>query len=413
LSYKILHITNTTRGGAGKAALRTHLALHASGVNSKMLVVDCVNISQPNDIEVYQITQKVQGRDKQAFLRTKETIDNLVLNTANVSLSKRLEVFTNPFSPYCFEEHELIEWSDIIVLHWVNWTVDFKRFFKAKVKKPIIWRLADINPILGGVHYENDLKTLRKSLTLLYLERYYVKVKLNSLKNNPPKALVVTSKWVLDIVERRNFMSDAIHELIPNSVDTSLYKPLVEIESKKIKELMGINKNEKVVGIFAESLSNKRKGFHLLRGFLENLPEGIKVVAIGQEMKFNNARNIFSLGYIKEEDELAQYLGIMDCLLIPSIEEAFGQVFIESWACGTPTISLNVGAPTSIIEEEIYYGIVLENMEELNLRHAISTVFSRNHNIDDRKKLNSWVKTKYSPELQAQAYKNLFSRIMN
>ncbi|MDB5165566.1 MAG: hypothetical protein JWM00_456 [Candidatus Saccharibacteria bacterium] len=58
------------------------------------------------------------------------------------------------------------------------------------------------------------------------------------------------------------------------------------------------------------------------------------------------------VGHIKSDNEKRQFLGNAKALLVPStFAEPFGMVTIESLACGTPVIGLDIGATTEIIED--------------------------------------------------------------
>lgn len=58
------------------------------------------------------------------------------------------------------------------------------------------------------------------------------------------------------------------------------------------------------------------------------------------------------VGHIKSDEAKQQFLGNAKALLVPSIfAEPFGMVTIESLACNTPVIGLDVGATSEIIED--------------------------------------------------------------
>ena len=60
--------------------------------------------------------------------------------------------FTLPISEYKVHLHSLIDWADIIHLHWIQDFIDFPTFF-ANVHKPILWTCHDLNPMMGGFHH--------------------------------------------------------------------------------------------------------------------------------------------------------------------------------------------------------------------------------------------------------------------
>ena len=57
---------------------------------------------------------------------------------------------------------------------------------------------------------------------------------------------------------------------------------------------------------------------------------------------------VFFLGW-RGHGELADGLACSDVMVMPSINESFGQVFVEAMACGVPVIAANAGGPPSFI----------------------------------------------------------------
>jgi len=57
---------------------------------------------------------------------------------------------------------------------------------------------------------------------------------------------------------------------------------------------------------------------------------------------------VFFLGW-RGHSELGEGLACSDVMVMPSINESFGQVFVEAMACGVPVIAANAGGPPSFI----------------------------------------------------------------
>lgn len=60
------------------------------------------------------------------------------------------------------------------------------------------------------------------------------------------------------------------------------------------------------------------------------------------------AQDVFFLGW-RGHDELPEGLACSDVMVMPSINESFGQVFVEAMACGVTVIAANAGGPPSFI----------------------------------------------------------------
>ena len=61
--------------------------------------------------------------------------------------------------------------------------------------------------------------------------------------------------------------------------------------------------------------------------------------------------DVFFLGW-RGHSELAAGLACADVMVMPSIDESFGQVFVEAMACGVPVIAARAGGPPSFINTD-------------------------------------------------------------
>lgn len=61
--------------------------------------------------------------------------------------------------------------------------------------------------------------------------------------------------------------------------------------------------------------------------------------------------DVFFVGW-RGHDELGAGLACSDVMVMPSIDESFGQVFVEAMACGVPVIAARAGGPPSFINTE-------------------------------------------------------------
>jgi len=62
-------------------------------------------------------------------------------------------------------------------------------------------------------------------------------------------------------------------------------------------------------------------------------------------------QDVFFVGW-RDHDELPGGLACSDVMVMPSIDESFGQVFVEAMACGVPVIAARAGGPPSFINVE-------------------------------------------------------------
>ena len=167
---KVVHITSSSRGGAGIAAKRLSDALVTLGVQSAYISKNhSLDFDQQQLSEDPVLTyQKLSG-----FKKLWVKLMQKIAPGPYVAFKRKLKVFANegyetlsvPFSPYRLEEHPLVKEADIVHLHWAIELVD-ARFFK-NLNKPIVWTLHDMNPFLGAFHYMTDKQRASKKLNTI------------------------------------------------------------------------------------------------------------------------------------------------------------------------------------------------------------------------------------------------------
>lgn len=106
----------------------------------------------------------------------------------------------------------------------------------------------------------------------------------------------------------------------------------------------------------SSSLSDPRKGSALLMEALKRLDTSQLVVLligrVDQTLDLGQAQTIYT-GFLGDQRQVAQALAAADLYVAPSLEETFGQVFIEAALVGTPS----VGFAGSGVSEAIVDGV--------------------------------------------------------
>lgn len=124
----------------------------------------------------------------------------------------------------------------------------------------------------------------------------------------------------------------------------------------EIRNRHGICEKEYVFGFVGRI--TRDKGVNELLAAFQKI-ENAKLLMIGDEegsdtlnsklyegSKFNN--NIIFTGRV---DDVEKYFAAMDCMILPSYREGFGNVVIESEAMGTPVIVSNIPGPIDAVED--------------------------------------------------------------
>jgi len=142
-------------------------------------------------------------------------------------------------------------------------------------------------------------------------------------------------------------------EVIPNFIDTSIYRPGLEPGYREalapngekivmhISNFRAVKRAEDVVSIFAR-LTAKQPSVLVLIG---DGPERPRVLQRADELGVRE--KVLFLGKHTSVHEL---LACADLFLLPSASESFGLVTLEAMACGAPVVASNVGGLSEVID---------------------------------------------------------------
>ncbi|MGE0481527.1 MAG: glycosyltransferase [Phycisphaerae bacterium] len=156
------------------------------------------------------------------------------------------------------------------------------------------------------------------------------------------------------------------------------------------------------------SAADPRKGIAHLAAALEllNLPD-ILVVGVGHfdPGALPPIAGMRAMGYLSDPRQMATLYAAADVFVGPSLQESFGQVFIEAAACGTPAIGYPVGGVPEAIHDGVS-GVLATRAEPRALADSIGTLY---HDADRRAQLGAWGRMLAENEFSlATAYQRLF-----
>ena len=328
---KVLHITyNDVSGGAARYVYRLHKSLIDINVDSKILVLK----KESDDNLVYQ------SSSKKFFQKFSSKIDKLIVIPFGIPTEK----FSSGVSlEFIHKDIKRIK-PDIIHLHWINNGYVSVASLK-KIKVPIIWSILDMWPILGGFHYEPSNISFRMSFLLKILFKYKKKV-----YTNLNIRIVSISNWMREkIIDSQVFENKKLDVIFP-SLDTNEFKPADRLYSRK---LLNLPIDKKIILFGANhSVIDTRKGFNFVLESIEILDNSLKdkiclVIFGANEQSANIQRLNIETHYIGkmfseigtfDAASLSALYSSADLTIMPSIQEAFGQVGSESLSCGTPVV---------------------------------------------------------------------------
>ena len=409
---KVLHITYTTSGGAGIAVLRLHEALLAQGVESKILVGQTDIVSDC----IVKITETKRGRYK---------VPNVpIINQAIRSLRRRGKCMTRmekmeyelaqldkkypayfdlPLSSYEIERHPLVEWADVINLHWISGFVDFPTFF-SNIKKPIVWTMHDLNPLYGGFHHTRLREKYSESYSALESACYNIKK--DTVTANPNVSFIALSSKMESIIKGHEIYQGKPVYKINNCVNPSQFRILSKAQCRQI---LGWPESSKILLFVNRNMNDSEKGLEeLAESLLLCDKENIHLVCVGDGMAPNIGTKVKVCHYRSVQDPV--WLNILysgaDFLVQPSHQEAFPLTPIEAMCCGTPVIITPVSGADDMINDN--NGIIANGYTPEDISKALNLAFNRTF---DSNKIREDIIAKYSPACIAKQYIRVYKNI--
>ncbi len=414
---KILHLSNSDGGGAGRAAYRLHQGLRGIGVDSQILV-------------------QFKSRDDTAVLAPKTPLDKAILKLKLTEYLDTLPVqfhrqcHRGDFSPQLLPDRIAPKVAqhnpDVINLHWIG-----NGFLKietlTKFTQPLVWTLHDMWVFTGGCHYSGDCDRYTDSCgacPILHsdrswdLSRWVWQRKAKAWKDLN-LTIVTPSTWLAKCASSSSLFKDMRVEVIPNALDTQRYKP---IQRQIARELLNLPQDKRLVLFGAMyPINDYRKGFHLLESALQSLSKSrwqdkIELVVFGSSESKAQIQQGFKchyLGRLSDEISLALVYAAADVFVAPSLQDNLPNTVMEAIACGTPCVAFNTGGMPDMIEH-YSNGYLAQPYQVEDLAQGIAWVIEnreRHQKLCDRARKKA--EQEFSLERQARRYCSIYRELLS
>jgi glycosyltransferase involved in cell wall biosynthesis len=252
---------------------------------------------------------------------------------------------------------------DILQLHWVCDFLNYRRFFKAVPEAvPLVWRLADMNPLTGGCHYDGGCGRFAQSCGCCPKLESRQELDWSRAIWNRKKAglealsserlhIVALNQWMAGQVARSSLLSRFECSIIPNGVDLDEFRP---IPPAAAREALGIPSGREVLAFVADGVTNVRKGFALLLDALDCLRErrNLFLLVVGDTRHLPRlSLPSLRVGHVQSVIFLRQIYSAAHVFVIPSLEDNQPNTVLEAMACGMPVVGFKVGGIPEIVED--------------------------------------------------------------
>jgi glycosyltransferase involved in cell wall biosynthesis len=407
----VLHLsTSDIDNGGARAAYRLHQGLCSLGCKSQMLV----RAKFSSDASVLA--------EKSALTKLGPLLSELPLRFYSERSSA---MFSPQWSPDVFSQRIQQYAPDIINIHWVcNGYLQIETL--AKFRQPLVWTLHDMWPFTGGCHYNDSCENYKVSCgscpqlhsDLSWdLSRWIWQRKLRAWQNID-LTIVATSSWMAECARSSSLFKKLRIEVIPLGLDTEKYKP---VDKYFARDILNLPQTKKLILFGAlDATTDPRKGSSLLFDALRKLrgtnwESQMELCVFGSSKpdKPNDLEfKVHYLGYLKDDIALALVYSAADVMIVPSLQEAFGQTASESLSCGTPVVAFNTTGLKDIIDHQ-KNGYLANPFEVDDLANGIVWILENETRCQELQE-NARQKSlkKFKSETQAQHYLSLYRDLL-
>ena len=178
-----------------------------------------------------------------------------------------------------------------------------------------------------------------------------------------PLSIISPSEWMSECARKSALLGGFPTTTVPNFLDPEVFAPTPKAEAKKA---LGIPEDCFVILFGAESAKERRKGFDLLLQSLKMLQNNPEMQRLIREKKIlfwsfgEPSEEIKQLkipyrtfGYVNDDARLSQIYSASNLVIIPSYQDNYPNLMIESLSCGTPVLAFSIGGMPDLISEDI------------------------------------------------------------
>ena len=356
---KVIHLN--TGVNKTSAPYKLHEALLRIGIESKILVLNdgdaLSGVEKVPKNVLYKCKRKVYAWLRKGIMQRYNLIKYMPFTALPVGID--------------ISGQSLVKEADVILLHWVCGDYMSPQTMKRLIntKKKIMIVCHDNYPFTGGCHVRMGC--------MRYMERCGLCPQLQSNEDNDitshlvkekvavlqsPNVYVISpSRWMDENVSRSEVLGKQQHFILPNAINIDIFhsfdkttvREKLNFDQDKFIILAGLKGNEKIPYNGTEFL------WEVFRVLYEKCPDRkwngrtIEIVVFGAENINTNCEfSVCNMGYIREQEKLANLYSASDVYVVTSLEDSFNQTVAECMACGTPVAAFRNGGIEDIIDHK-------------------------------------------------------------
>jgi glycosyltransferase involved in cell wall biosynthesis len=362
-------------GGAARSAYRLHQGLLQRGIQSQF-------VSQYKKLGDPKIICGSSRIDKLIAL-LRPLIDLIPLKI--YWRRDRKQPFSSAFVPVARRVRKAVADSEVLHIHWIARGFINLTFLR-QVQRPIVWTLHDSWAFTGGCHLPSTCRRYQQACGQCPQLKSRHKFDLTNLNwhrkllafRDLDMIVVAPSNWLAECARSSSLFVNSRVEVIPNGIDTDIFKPL---DSNLCRRILNLPELRHIILFGAVGAStDENKGFDLMRQAIAALPRYIDgkecMLLIFGSHSFNipdlNIEMQF-MGTLTDDIALSVLYSAADVMVVPSRQENLPNTIMEAMACGTPAVAFRVGGIPDLIEH-LSNGYLAKPYDTDDLSRGISWV---------------------------------------
>jgi glycosyltransferase involved in cell wall biosynthesis len=404
---RVVHVsTFDDIGGAGRAMSGLHRALMGEGIDSRVLVQE-KRSADPTVVEATargilrrHAWRQIADTWPLMFYR-KKTVMHWTCGRVGSRIVGRIAAFH----------------ADIVHLHWIG-----RGFLSVNeigaLRGPVVWTLHDSWAFTGGCHVPFACTRYRERCGACpqlgsRIERDISRATWERKQRawRDLKLTVVTpSRWLAACAGASSLFRDRRIVTIPNGVDHRVFYP----EDRAAARIaLGLPLDRRIILFGAMHADRDRnKGLHLLKAALASRAWDADLVIFGASSPRASADlglRTHSRGIVSDFSELRRLYNAADVLALPSIQENYPNMILESMACGTPVVAFDAGGIPEMIEPGIT-GFLARAHDPRALAEAIAAALELGRAM--RAACRAAIERACTSEHMARAYRELYEEAL-
>jgi len=417
---KIAHLNPAYHGGAGEAARRLHAGLLRRGIDSTFF-----NFQE----EIPEEKTALIRSSRSLFSRLGSKWRAVSIECERARIRRQLDPLCDSFSDdrtsLAPDLGESLTGYDLIHIHGTSYLIDYRRSLRAFARRGqrVVWTLHDMNAFTGGCHYDRDCGRFRqecgacpalRSSSPADLSRRIWGRKNEGLAQLDPARVhfVCPSLWLTRTAGESSLLGRFSISRIANAVDADRFHPA---DQREARHRLGLPPESRIVLFVASSLDLERKGFHLLQEALERLASlpGLFLAAVGATRQTHALKVPHRLfGSVSDPSLLRDIYNAADVTVVPSLQEAFGNILIESMACAVPVVGFARDGMTDILRDG-ESGLSVPSGDSAALGEAIEAILrDKPRRLEMGRKGRLQVEREYTLEINSAAYLHIYDQLL-